>query len=264
MKLGMSSAVFYGYLETEDAAAALKDYGLQTCEVFLETHSEYSAAFGQTVRERLRGLPCVSVHPKGTQFEPDIFGQSSRQHRDAMEIFRRVCQAGQALGARWYIFHGVSTVRAQRSPAGLYRLVENLGEMAAIAREYGMEVLWENVSWCALRTPEDVAQVRSLLPEQGFVLDLKQAHQVGCDPFAMIDAMGPRLRHLHMLDWTASGELVLPGEGIMDFPRLFRRLAQMGYTGAAILEPYAIQGRDPQRLRRSLDYLRRQMEEAQA
>ena len=76
MKLGMSSAVFYGYLETEDAAAALKDYGLQTCEVFLETHSEYSPAFGQTVRERLRGLPCVSVHPKGTQFEPDIFGQS--------------------------------------------------------------------------------------------------------------------------------------------------------------------------------------------
>ena len=57
---------------------------------------------------------------------------------------------------------------------------------------------------------------------------------------------------------------VLSGEGIMDFPRLFRRLAQMGYTGAAILEPYAIQGRDPQRLRRSLDYLRRQMEEAQA
>ena len=115
-----------------------------------------------------------------------------------------------------------------------------------------------------LGTPEDVAQVRSLLPEQGFVLDLKQAHQVGCDPFEMLDAMGPRLRHLHMLDWTASGELVLPGEGIMDFPRLFRRLAQMGYTGAAILEPYAIQGRDPQRLRRSLDYLRRQMEEAQA
>lgn len=103
--------------------------------------------------------------------------------------------------------------------------------------------------------------MRSLLPEQGFVLDLKQAHQVGCDPFAMLDAMGPRLRHLHMLDWTASGELVLPGEGIMDFPRLFRRLAQMGYTGAAILEPYAIQGRDPQRLLRSLDYLRRQMEE---
>lgn len=171
---------------------------------------------------------------------------------------------GRPWAPRWYVFHGVSTVRAQRSPAGLYHLVENLGEMAAIAREYGMEVLWENVSWCALRTPEDVAQVRSLLPEQGFVLDLKQAHQVGCDPFAMIDAMGPRLRHLHMLDWTASGELVLPGEGIMDFPRLFRRLAQMGYTGAAILEPYAIQGRDPQRLLRSLDYLRRQMEEAQA
>lgn len=264
MKLGMSSAVFYGYLETEDAAADLKDYGLDACEVFLETPSEYGAAFGQLVRERLGGLPCVSVHPKGTQFEPDIFGQSARQHRDAMEIFRRVCAAGQALGARWYVFHGVSAIRAHRPPAQLYRLAENLAEMAAAARDHGMEVLWENVSWCAMRTPEDVAQVRSLLPEQGFVLDLKQARQVGCDPFEMIDAMGDRLRHLHMLDWTSSGELVLPGEGVMDFARLFRRLQQTGYQGAAILEPYAIQGRDRQRLLRSLDYLRRQMQEAQA
>lgn len=118
MKLGMSSGVFYGTYETEDAASLLTSYGLQTCEISLQTHSEYSAAFGQTVRERLRGLPCVSVHPKGTQFEPDIFGQSPRQHRDAMEIFRRVCQAGQALGARWYIFHGVSTVRASAPPPG--------------------------------------------------------------------------------------------------------------------------------------------------
>ena len=84
MKLGMSSGVFYGTYETEDAASLLTSYGLQTCEISLQTHSEYSAAFGQTVRERLRGLPCVSVHPKGTQFEPDIFGQSLRQHRDAM------------------------------------------------------------------------------------------------------------------------------------------------------------------------------------
>ena len=52
MKLGMSSAVFYGYLETEDAAAALKDYGLQTCEVFLETHSGVFPASRFIPRER--------------------------------------------------------------------------------------------------------------------------------------------------------------------------------------------------------------------
>ena len=264
MTLGMSSAVFYGYLETEDAAAALRDYGLDCCEVFLETASEYSPAFGQLVRQRLQGLPCGSVHPKGTQFEPDLFGQSPRQRRDALEVFRRVCQAGQALGARWYVFHGVSAVRARRPPAALPCLAERMGEMAALAQAHGMEVLWENVSWCALRTPEDVAQARALLPAQGFVLDLKQAYQAGCDPFAMLEAMGPQLRHLHLLDWTAQGELVLPGEGVMDFPRLFRRLGQMGYQGAAILEPYAAQGRDPQRLRRSLAYLRQAMAEARA
>lgn len=136
--------------------------------------------------------------------------------------------------------------------------------MAAIAREYGMEVLWENVSWCALRTPEDVAQVRSLLPEQGFVLDLKQAHQVGCDPFAMIDAMGPRAAspaHAGLDSFRRAGA---SGGRHHGFLPAVPPPGANGLHGAAILEPYAIQGRDPQRLHRSLDYLRRQMEEAQA
>ena len=73
MRLGLSSAAFYGRREVEDTAALLPGYGLNVCEVFLNSFSEYSTTFGGLVRERLNGLPCVSVHPKGTQFEPDIF-----------------------------------------------------------------------------------------------------------------------------------------------------------------------------------------------
>ena len=73
MRLGLSSAAFYGRREVEDTAALLPGYGLDVCEVFLNSFSEYSTDFGGLVRERLNGLPCVSVHPKGTQFEPDIF-----------------------------------------------------------------------------------------------------------------------------------------------------------------------------------------------
>ena len=46
MKLGMSGAVFYGRMETEDEAAHLTDFPLDVCEIFLETQSEYSASFG--------------------------------------------------------------------------------------------------------------------------------------------------------------------------------------------------------------------------
>lgn len=262
MRLGLSSASFYGRLETEEAAAILGGYGLDTCEVFLESPSEYSAAFAAQVRENLKGLPVTSVHPKGTQFEPDLFGQSKRQHRDAMDIFERVCTAGETLGAVYYVFHSVSVVRAKRSPGQLYHMTEVLSEMQSVARAHHMEVLWENVSWAAMQIPEDVREVRRLLPDQGFVLDLKQAHQVGATAQDMLDAMGENLRHLHMLDWDENNRLVFPGEGVTDFAALFKTLRERGYRGAAILEPYADQTREDARLRKSLAYLRQAMSEA--
>jgi hypothetical protein len=115
MKLGMSGAVFYGRMETEDEARHLTDFPLDVCEIFLETQSEYSASFGAQVLERLKGLPCVSVHPKGTQFEPDLFGRSRRQVEDAMRLFTGVCAAGEALHARYYVLHGRAEARWPRT-----------------------------------------------------------------------------------------------------------------------------------------------------
>jgi len=46
MKLGISTAAWYGHYETEDAAAHLREFQLDTCEVFLESFSEYSHDFG--------------------------------------------------------------------------------------------------------------------------------------------------------------------------------------------------------------------------
>ena len=256
IQIGMSSAVFYGYEETENAAARLREFGLDTCEIFLETFSEYTADFGRVVREKLGGLSCASVHAKGTQFEPDLFGLSVRQQEDAFHLLDGVLAAGEAMGARYMVFHGPGNVRARRHPDSFPRLQPVFARMQETARKHGMEVLWENVSWCALSSPEDIAQARQLLPEQGFVLDLKQANRSGVDPFDVLAAMGDKLRHLHVLDWDDQGKLVLPGEGVMDFPRLAKRLRAMDWSGAVMLEPYANESRDPQRLKQSLCYLR--------
>ena len=220
MKLGLSSAAFYGRMETEDAAQHLTDFGLDTCEVFLETFSEYSADFGRIVREKLGTLPCGSVHPKGTQFEGDLFGRSARQRADALRIFTGVCAAGQALGAKYYVMHGPGMINSRVSPERIYMLGEVMPQMQAIARARGMEVLWENVSWCAVSTPETVGQLLSILPDINFVLDTKQAFRAGQDPCAILAAMGRRIRHVHALDWDADGRLALPGSGVMDWPRL--------------------------------------------
>ena len=107
--------------------------------------------------------------------------------------------------------------------------------MQSIARERGMEVLWENVSWCALRLPEDVEEVKALIPNIRFTLDIKQAFRAGLPWETMMDAMGREIAHVHLLDIRPDGGVCLPGEGTVDFGRLFRRLNKLRYQGDVIL-----------------------------
>lgn len=262
MKLGLSSAAFYGRMETEEEAAHLLDFQVDVCEIFLQTYSEYSADFGHTVKKNLQGLPCVSIHAKGTQFEPELFSRSARQTADALRFFEGACAAGEVLGARYYVFHGPGNARNAVPPDQVNALAERFAVMQRTAAAHGMEVLWENVSWCSIRTPEDVRTVRTLLPDVCFVLDVKQAFRSGQRVEDMLAAMGSALRHVHALDWDADGHLCLPGLGVLDWPALLRRLRDVGYKGAIILEPYDWQARDEEAVCRSLDFLRKEMSRA--
>lgn len=256
MRLGLSSAAFYGRMETEEQALLLSELPLECCEVFLQCRYEYRAEFGALVRRNLGALPCTSVHPKGTQFEADLFARSDRQVQEAREVLRRVCAAGRALGAQYYIFHGPFGVHAPLQPAQINNVVENLSALQAIAGEYGLEILWENVHWCALKTPEDVRQARQLLPGMRFTLDVKQACMAGVEPVEMLRAMEGRLAHVHVLDRREDGQLCLPGQGCVDWQGLARELRRQDYRGAVILEPYERHSRDAGALLESLAFLR--------
>lgn len=256
MRLGLSSAAFYGRLETEDAAARLQDFPVDLCEVFLETRSEYSREFGLLVREKLRGLPCQAIHAKGTQFEGDLFGASPRQRQDAFQTLEGVLDCGSALGASIYVFHGQPDYRGGLHPGRISRLKETVGRICQMAGERGMRLAWENVSWCALKRPADAAYLMEACPGLFFVLDIKQAVQAGEEPFAFLPVLKDRLVHVHVLDFDPAGKLCLPGQGVFDFARLKRELDAAGYQGDVILEPYSAQAEDGLALRKSLDFLR--------
>ena len=256
MRLGLTSAAFYGRMETEDAAGFLTQLDIDCCEVFLETFSEYSADFAATVRRNLGNLPCVSVHPKGTQFEPDLFGQSARQRDDALHTFTRVLDAGQQLGAKYYVLHGPVSVIGRVTLPRIRALEERFDMMREAARAHGIEILWENVYYGAVSSADDFRAILARLPDLNFVLDVKQAWRGQADPIALAREFGGRIRHLHLLDRTAAGDICLPGDGCFDIPLLLRVLADSGYTGDVIIEPYAYQTEDGDALRRSIGYVR--------
>ena len=256
MTLGMSTAAYYGEMETEDAARQLADLPLDTCEVFLETYSEYTEDFGKLVRDKLGSLPCISVHPKGTQFESDLFGKSARQVREAMDVFRGVCRAARALGAAYYVFHGPGVVRGRMHPDRIYKGRENIRRLWETAGEYNLEILWENVSWRTLQTPEDVAVIRECYPYIRFVLDTKQAYQSGADLSEMVHEMGDHLCHVHVLGWTQDGRLALPGMDNVDWNGFGEALSKARFQGSVILEPYGGMCGNVKNVLQSLETLR--------
>ena len=256
MRLGLTSAAFYGRMETEDAAQKLRDFPLDTCEMFLETHGEYNLAFGELLMQRLCGLHCRSIHAKGTQFEGDLFGASPRQRADAFQIFAGVLDCGMALGANVYVFHGLPDFKGGLTIDRIPRLRESITQMMDMAFKRGLMLAWENVSWCALKRPEDAAYLMSLFPDLRFTLDIKQARLCGVDPLSFLPVMGDRLIHVHVLDYDAAGHHCLPGHGLFDFHQLRQGLLRIGYQGDVILEPYAAQALDEKALRVSISYLR--------
>lgn len=254
MQIGLSTAAYYGRLETEEAAAKVAALGLPCCEVFLETFSEYSPQFGALVKANLGDTRAVSIHAKTQHFESDIYGQSPRQRADAFGLMERFLDAGKVLGAHVYVYHGPARIRGGRPGFGAWD--EGITRAMAMARARGIDLSWEVVSWCHLRMPELVGAFRKQWPDLHYVLDIKQVHEMGQDPMDYIRAMGDRLRHVHVLDFAANGRLVLPGQGVFDFRAFARALRDNGYTGDVILEPYADVIPNDAALMESIAYLR--------
>lgn len=224
------------------------------CEVFLETYSEYSAAFGRLIKERLGSTRAVSIHSKTQHFEGDVLGQSHRQRTDALHMCEGFLQAGQVLDAHTYVYHGPANTRNRTPDFAAWQ--EPIQAVISLCGQYGIALSWEVVSWCYLNSPQRVLTFRGLWPELSYVLDIKQVYELGQSPYGYIDAMGDRLRHVHVLDYDADGRYVLPGKGVFDFAALGNALRASGYQGDIILEPYGNMVRDDQALTDAISYLR--------
>ena len=76
-----------------------------------------------------------------------------------------------------------------------------------------------------------------------------------------VHAMGDRLCNVHVCDWHEDGTLCLPGEGCFDFDALMEALAEIGYDGPIIMEPYLKLIKSDEALLRSIAFMRDKMKE---
>lgn len=246
MEIGLSTASYFNKLQIEDAILDIGAHDIGLCELFLNTYSEYEPPFIDLLAERLQqaNIRVFSVHPMSMQFEPQLFSIQSRQRADALRLFERVLAAGKRVGAQCYVMHGPARLFGGVKNIELTRITPILLDLDAMAKEYGIQLTLENVSWCVFNEPE--FGIRLADSTGGVIkhtLDVKQAARSGYDPMDFIHAVGENIVNVHLCDAVklpAGGvRYDMPGFGGYDFLSMFNLLAEKGYRGPAFIEVYS-------------------------
>lgn len=242
MRTGVSTASLFLRKYNEEALPLLNDLGVRTAEVFLTTYSEYEKAYAQKLAGLKGNIAVNSVHILNTQFEPQLFGTHPRVKADAFALLEKVTQCANALGAPYYTFHGTARVKkASRSgdkddfPA----MIASFREISDFCAVRGVSLCLENVEWATYNRLGVFGRIAVEVPALKGVLDIKQARISGVPYEEYLTEMGERLAYAHVSDVDENGKMCLPGRGTFDFDTLVRRLSDVGFDGALLIEAYA-------------------------
>ena len=254
MAIGVSTACFYP-MPTEEAFSLLGAAGVRTAEIFFNSPRELEPGFlNQLARTQERyGISVRAVHPFTSGFEPFLlFSEYERRFEDGLQYYRRYFEAARLLGAAYVILHG-----EREDPvithAEYFRRFARLSELGA---GYGVTLLQENVNKFSSQSPDFICKMADALPQHAaFTLDLKQAVRAGHSPHDLAQAMGQRLRHVHVSDHANAESCLLPGRGRFDFAGFFSWLKQTHPDVDCILEVYRSAYRDAAEVLASAQFL---------
>lgn len=239
MKIGLSSAVFYPYVDTEDSLEIINSLGFECAEIFLNSFSEYSDDFiDKLIQEKNNyNISINSVHAFSSSFEPYIFDAYRRRRKDMIESFKKVCKAGSRLGAMCYTFHGM---RYQDMATINKKLIIDIyNELTYIALENGIKLAQENVSWCMSQSLEFLKFLKENCKyDLFFTFDIKQAYRANIEPCRYIDIMGEKLINFHINDRSKEETCLLPGKGEVNYLDIISLLKENNYCGNGIVEIY--------------------------
>lgn len=257
MRIGISSACFYPYINTEDTLEIIKETGADICEVFLEAECETTEEYCLSLKEKADkvGIDIYSVHPYSVSFEPFLFDRYERRRLEMGKKFRAICRAGEILGAECYVFHGI---RKTPDFPNIDNTAKGMDNLCKIAGEYGIKLAWENVAWCMSCSPRFLELVRERMKEDiYFNLDIKQAVRSGYSPESYIDVFKDKIINVHINDASKKSTCLLPGYGDIDLKSIVDRVKSLNPDTPFIIEVYSENFTSYEELKISKGYMER-------
>ena len=195
--------------------------------VWTDPVSQDVAAVDRLVQRR--GVPVMAVHAPCLAVTQRVWGS------DPIGRIRRSVTAAQQLGAATVVLH--PPFRWQRRYALQFAdEVARAGEVAGVA--LAVENMFPVVRGRLRTVPYEPGFDPTEVGHRYYTLDLSHTAAAGSDALAMLDRMGPGLRHLHLADGSGAprDEHLVPGRGGQPCAEVLQRLADSGYDGVVVVE----------------------------
>ncbi len=239
MRIGISSAVLYPE-PSENAMEALINSGFDVFEFFYNCDEEISLPFIEKMKSFCEKASFVSIHPY-TAFAEGVFFFSAyeRRTREALEKYKNAFRMARKLGVKYFTFHGDRLFGNASECVLADKAAETLSRLADTAKEEGVTLCLENVSWCKSSNPDYIRAVSDKVENIGFTLDLKQARRAKIPYEEYIEAMGKRILNIHISDFDDEHDCLLPGKGKFDFDKFKQDIEKINYSGDILIEVYS-------------------------
>ncbi len=227
---------------------------IDTAEVCLNTFSDYEKPYVDRLASLRAGVDIVAVSPLATQFEPQLFSPNMRVRADAELIFRKVCYACFALGAKFYTFRGPINLTDIKD-FDYTRLAQRFAQLSDIAATYGVNLSLKNMRWSYASTPEFFKKILDKCPRLFATFGVYHAENAGYDIREFLDVCPPNRVSLVEVQDFVKTEWCLPGKGKFRFDRLFADLDRRKITAPVLFTAQSDSYTDFVQVRDAFEYL---------
>ncbi|MER6505374.1 TIM barrel protein [Nonomuraea sp. NPDC001636] len=226
-----------------DDAAALGREHLELWGVAPQLHVPWlSDAEARAIRRRAagRGLTVRCLTPEQVAYPVNLASPDSRLRAASVAMFRRAAELAAELGAELLLLTPGRGFEDEPVAAAWRRSADAIGEICAYAGTLGVSCVLEALQRVESNLVNDAPTLARMIdevgaPNLGAVLDTVAMAAAGEGVDDYFDALGDRVRHVHLIDGSPTGHLAW-GDGELPLTEYLAALDRRGYRGAMTFE----------------------------
>ncbi len=254
MKIGISTSTFFNNTAPENMFELMRNMRVDTAELCLNTFSEYEKPYVDRLAAFRGNINVVAVSPLGIQFESQLFSPNVRVRADAELLFKKVCYACFAFGAKFYTFRGPIDLDGDKN-LDITRMAQRINQLADIAAGYGVSLSLKNMRWSYAAQPAFFKRITDMCPKLFATFDMFNAENAGYDLREFFDSFPPQRISLIEVADIMKGEWMLPGKGKYNYDRLFADLDRRKIFAPIMISVSSDSYADFVQVRDSFEYL---------